>query len=67
MTTPVRKMQLADLDGKAAITVEEVADLLGLGRTAAYDAIKRGDLPSFKIGRRVLVPVGKLKLLLGVE
>jgi excisionase family DNA binding protein len=37
-------------------TVPEAGRLLGLGRNAAYDAAKRGDIPSLRIGRRLLVP-----------
>ncbi len=37
-------------------TVPEAGRLLGLGRNAAYDAAKRGDIPTLRIGRRLLVP-----------
>lgn len=37
-------------------TVEEAGERLGLSRNSAYEAIKRGDIPSIKIGRRILVP-----------
>jgi excisionase family DNA binding protein len=33
------------------LTVEQGAALLGLGRTAVYELIKNGDLPSIAIGR----------------
>ena len=42
------------------MTVEEVASLLGLGRTAAYEAARRGQIPSRRLGRRVIVPVAAL-------
>ena len=41
---------------RAVLTVDETARLLGLGRSATYDAVRRGDLPSIRIGRRLLVP-----------
>jgi excisionase family DNA binding protein len=44
--------------------VEEAAKLLGIGRNCAYEAAKRGDIPSIKIGRRVLVPRAALDRLL---
>ena len=50
---------------RATITVEEMAAILGLGRTAAYEAVRRQELPSLKIGRRLLVPVPQLLALLG--
>jgi excisionase family DNA binding protein len=37
-------------------TVPEVGRRLGIGRKQAYDAAKRGDIPTIRIGRRVLVP-----------
>lgn len=52
--------------GVAVITVTETAEVLGQGRTATYDAVRRGQLPSIRIGRRVFVPVpGLLRLLDG--
>ena len=38
------------------LTVERAAELLGIGRSAAYEAARRGELPTIRIGRRVLVP-----------
>ena len=37
------------------ITVEEAADLLGIGRTTTYELVMSGEIPSVKIGRRRLV------------
>lgn len=45
------------LAGRATITIEEAATLLGIGRTAAYEAANRGQLPTRRLGRRLLVPV----------
>ena len=33
-------------------TIEESGVLLGIGRPAAYEAARRGDLPVLRIGRR---------------
>jgi excisionase family DNA binding protein len=38
------------------LTVVEVAKILRIGRISAYQAIERGDLPSIRIGRRILIP-----------
>lgn len=53
-------VRLDQLPGKATITIEQTARLLGLGRTAAYDAARRGELPTRRLGRRLLVPVPAL-------
>lgn len=47
----------ASLAGRATISIEEAATLLGIGRTAAYEAANRGQLPTRRLGRRLLVPV----------
>ena len=49
---------------KETYTVEEVAELLGIGRSSAYTAVHTGEIPSIRIGRRLLVPVSGLKRLL---
>ena len=37
-------------------TVPEAGQLLGLSRNGSYDAAKRGDIPTIRIGRLLLVP-----------
>jgi excisionase family DNA binding protein len=37
-------------------TVPEVAAKLGLSRNACYEAIGRGEIPSLRFGRRVVIP-----------
>lgn len=37
------------------MTVEQAARYLGIGRNAAYEAARSGELPALRIGRRVLV------------
>lgn len=53
--------------GRATITIEQTAQVLGLGRTAAYDAARRGELPTRRLGRRLLVPVPALLDWLGAR
>ena len=38
--------------------------MLGIGRNAAYAAAQRGEIPTIKIGRRLLVPRAALDKLL---
>lgn len=64
-TTLVPRPDLKDLGGRATISVEESAKLLGIGRTAAYEAARRGELPTRRLGRRLLVPVPALLEWLG--
>ena len=52
---------------KRTMTVPEAGLVLGLGRGPAYEAARRGDLPTIRIGRRLLVPVAALARMLGEE
>lgn len=54
---------IADLP--AVLTVEEAAELLRIGRSAAYAAVKAGDIPSIRVGRQIRVPRHMLEALLG--
>lgn len=44
-----------------ALSIEEMAAALNLGRGKAYAAIREGGLPLVKVGRRVLVPRAALE------
>lgn len=37
-------------------SVDEAAKLLGLGRNQAYEGVHRGEIPSVRVGKRILVP-----------
>lgn len=43
-------------DEPLAYSVPEVAQRLGLARSTAYDAVGRGEIPTIRVGRRLLVP-----------
>ena len=57
---------LSDIDARLTLSIDEVASVLGLGRAAAYEAARRGDIPSRRLGRRVIVPVPAFLDWLGV-
>ena len=65
--TQATPFSLDQLAGKATITIEQTAEVLGLGRTAAYEAARRGELPTRRLGRRLLVPVPALLEWLGAN
>jgi excisionase family DNA binding protein len=50
---------------RLTLTVEEAAATLGISRAFAYEAVRRGEIPSIRIGRRVLVPQAALARMLG--
>ncbi len=49
---------------KRTYTVEEAGEILGIGRSAAYQGVRTGEIPAIRIGRRLLVPVQALEQLL---
>jgi excisionase family DNA binding protein len=44
------------IDKRLCITVPEAAVMLGISRNFAYELVKRGELPSIKLGKRKLIP-----------
>lgn len=56
-------MTLRDLP--PTISVQRAGEILGISRRSAYRAAARGELPTFKVGRRLLVPTPRLLDLLG--
>lgn len=46
------------------LTIAEVAAYLRISRGSAYEAARRGDLPTLRLGRRLLVPRVALEALL---
>ena len=50
---------------RRTISVEEAGRLLGLSRASSYQAAASGELPTIKIGRRLLVPKAMIRKMLG--
>lgn len=46
------------------LTPPEVADILCRSRPTIYAALKSGEIPSFKVGGRILIPVAAIKALI---
>jgi excisionase family DNA binding protein len=51
----IRSYTLDDLMSVITISVEETAHLLGISRTATYEAINRDEIAVVRYGRRVRV------------
>ena len=52
------------MEDRVVLTVNEVAKLLGLSRASAYQGVARGEIPSIRVGRRILVPRQALERML---
>lgn len=55
-----------DEDKSLTMGVDRAARLLGIGRDACYNAIRAGQLPSIRMGRKILVPKVALARLLNL-
>jgi excisionase family DNA binding protein len=53
--TPKERTLLISADRGILLRVETAAVLLGIGRTKMYALIKRGRIPTVRIGRRTLI------------
>jgi len=51
-------------DSPMVYTVEEAAEILGIGRNQAYEGVHSGEIPSFRIGRLIKIPKAGLEKLL---
>ena len=47
--------------GRLAVSVEDAAAMVGIGRTTLYAALGDRSLRSLKIGKRRLIPIDALK------
>lgn len=52
---------------RPTVSVEEAGAWLGLSRSSAYEAARRGELPTLRFGRRLMVPTARLRVLLGID
>lgn len=47
----------AEMADRKVMTVPEAGQKLGISRNSAYQAAREGQIPTIRIGRRLLVPV----------
>lgn len=60
----IKFLSLEDLNDLSTISVEEASHLLGLSRTATYEACDRGEIPLLRVGKRIRVLARPLHTLL---
>ena len=46
---------------KLAYNMKEVAEVLGVSKSLAYEMAKKGELPIIRMGNRILVPIKRLE------
>jgi len=52
---------------RLTLSVPEAAELLGVSRGVAYEAARSGELPTVRLGRRLVVPRAKFEAMLGLN
>ena len=52
---------------RLTVTVEEAAVMLGISRTSAYGCASRNEIPTVRLGRRLVVPLARLVAMLDTE
>ena len=43
-------------ENRLVYSIIEMAELLGIGRSKAYELVRSGTIPSLRLGRRIVVP-----------
>jgi excisionase family DNA binding protein len=45
---------------QATLTVAQAAEVIGIGRSSAYEAVRTEEIPSIRIGTRIRIPTARL-------
>lgn len=56
-----------DWHRRPTVSVDVAAQLLGISRASTFRAVHRGELPSIRLGRRIIIPTARLRELLGLD
>lgn len=67
MPTQALTTAVPNPEERPVLTIEEVCPILGFSRSSAYLAAQRGDIPTIRIGRRVMVPTAALRRMLQLD
>ena len=65
MSSPATDVAV-DWQTRPTVPVDVAAELLGISRASAFRAVHRGQLPSIRLGRRIVIPTAALRALLGL-
>ncbi|WP_436793313.1 helix-turn-helix domain-containing protein [Actinospongicola halichondriae] len=64
---PVPPLRSTSRSTRLTLSIAEAAELVGISRTTAYELAQSGELPTVRLGRRILVPVNQLADILGTD
>src|SRR4051794_36701748 len=60
-------ISMPNAEAEPTISVERAGSILGVCRNTAYEAAKLGQIPTIRIGKRLLVPTAAFLRLLDLE
>jgi hypothetical protein len=64
---PFEKEDVVEILARPAITPAQALKVLPMSRNGLYEAIRRGDIKTVKLGKKILVPTGPLRRQFGIE
>jgi excisionase family DNA binding protein len=67
MASMNKTREIPDPAERPTISVAEAAELLGVSRATGYHACRDGELPSLRIGGRIVIPTAALRRLLQLD
>jgi hypothetical protein len=59
--------ELQEMLKQPTTTIPRAGKALGLSKNSAYEAAKRGDIPTLRFNKRLVVPTMPLRRMLGLE
>ena len=67
MHSEYEKDEAAQILARPTITVADALKVLPLSRNGIYEAIRRGDIKTVRVGKKILVPTAPLRRQLGMD
>ncbi len=67
MTTSTIDRTIPDAEAEPTIKPPRAAAILGISTRAAYNAIDRGEIPSIRVGRSIVVPTARFLAAVGLD
>lgn len=49
------------MENKICLSIDQLAEQMGIGRVNAYELARTQGFPSIKVGKRILIPVASLE------
>jgi hypothetical protein len=59
------QLRVPDPEVQPWLSIPVAGAIFGLSRAASYQAAQRGEIPTIRLGKRLLVPTAKLRTMLG--